>query len=242
MEKVELKRGDKGLQVKLVQEWLCLHGILVDVDGAFGPATKAAVRLFQSQHDTTQGLNGVVDEHLINILTKPLKKAVASIAPAANIGLTMVKVAQQHLLEHPREVGGQNRGPWVRLYMYGHDGKEFAWCAGFVCTVLKQAFEAHGQKPPFSKIYSCDALAQINSTRLVQPANGDEASRFGLRPGAIFLRRKTETDWTHTGIVTKFHGSHFETIEGNSNDEGSREGHELCARIRGYGNRDFIPV
>jgi hypothetical protein len=34
----------------------------------------------------------------------------------------------------------------------------------------------------------------------------------------------------------------FETIEGNTNDEGSREGYEVCHRVRGYGSKDFILV
>lgn len=249
MEKIEIKRGDKGKQVKLVQEWLCLHGILVDIDGdkqggGFGPATEAAVREFQNRHIRTK-VDGIVDEITMNALIRPLSDAmaqVAQVAPATNIGLTVCRTAQRHLAMHPREVGGQNMGPWVRAYMDGHEGKEFAWCAGFVCTILKQAFEAHGQKPPFPKTYGCDLLAQMNANQLVRPANGLEAHRFALRPGTIFLIRKTETDWTHTGFVTNFHDNYFNTIEGNSNDEGSREGHELCARTRGYARKDFIPV
>ena len=32
----------------------------------------------------------------------------------------------------------------------------------------------------------------------------------------------------------------FATIEGNTNDEGSREGYEVCRRVRGRGSKDFI--
>lgn len=246
MENINLKRGDRGKQVKLVQEWLCLHGILVDIDGdkhggGFGPATEAAVREFQNRLIHTK-VDGVVDEKTMNALLRPLNDAMAPVAPAANAGLTICRTAQRHLAMHPREVGGQNMGPWVRAYMDGHEGREFAWCAGFACTVLKQAFEAHGQKPPFPKTYSCDSLARMNGSRLVRPSNGIAARNAGLRPGAVFLIRRTETDWTHTGIVTNFHDNYFNTIEGNSNDEGSREGHELCARMRGYSRKDFIPV
>ena len=46
---------------------------------------------------------------------------------------------------NPREIGGQNMGPWVRLYMDGREGAEFPWCAGFVCFVLAQACEAMGR-------------------------------------------------------------------------------------------------
>lgn len=36
----------------------------------------------------------------------------------------------------------------------------------------------------------------------------------------------------HTGIVELVEGENIHTIEGNSNDEGSREGYEVCRRVR----------
>jgi len=44
----EYKRGDKGGKVRSIQEWLSLQGQSVSIDGAFGPATEAAVRKFQT--------------------------------------------------------------------------------------------------------------------------------------------------------------------------------------------------
>lgn len=238
---MNLKRGDRGLQVKLVQEWLVLHGILIDIDGTFGPASEAAVKQFQKEH-THLGVSGVVDEQTMSALVWPLERAKKIRATQADVGLTVVEVAYQHLREHPREVGGPNAGPWVRAYCQGKDGKEFAWCGGFVSTILEQAFAAHKQKPPFLHTLSCDTMANLNKTKLVRIEKDEAAQSKGLRPGAIFLIRKTSTDWVHTGICTHFHESYFETIEGNSNDEGSRDGHEVCARMRGYAKKDFIPI
>jgi hypothetical protein len=34
----------------------------------------------------------------------------------------------------------------------------------------------------------------------------------------------------------------FHTIEGNTNDEGSREGYEVRKRIRGHEDKDFILI
>jgi len=42
--------------------------------------------------------------------------------------------------------------------------------------------------------------------------------------------------------VTKFEDDAFETIEGNTNDEGSPNGYEVCRRIRGYRKKDFIRI
>jgi hypothetical protein len=36
----------------------------------------------------------------------------------------------------------------------------------------------------------------------------------------------------HTGIVERVVGTKIHTIEGNTNDEGSREGYEVCRRKR----------
>jgi peptidoglycan hydrolase-like protein with peptidoglycan-binding domain len=34
----------------------------------------------------------------------------------------------------------------------------------------------------------------------------------------------------------------FRTIEGNTNDDGVREGYEVCARTRNYKKRDFVAL
>ena len=44
-----LRRGSQGDQVKVVQKKIGFVG--TDVDGRFGPATEAAVRRFQRDHD-----------------------------------------------------------------------------------------------------------------------------------------------------------------------------------------------
>ena len=36
----------------------------------------------------------------------------------------------------------------------------------------------------------------------------------------------------HTGFVERIDGTSIHTIEGNTNDTGSREGYEVCRRIR----------
>ncbi|MGH7233483.1 MAG: peptidoglycan-binding domain-containing protein [Nitrospiraceae bacterium] len=43
-----ISRGSKRKDiVRLVQEWLNLHGSRISIDGEFGPATEAAVKEFQ---------------------------------------------------------------------------------------------------------------------------------------------------------------------------------------------------
>jgi hypothetical protein len=70
----------------------------------------------------------------------------------------VVAHAEQHLEQHPREVGGQNKGPWVRLYMQGNEGSDWPWYAGFVSIILKQASKSLNVAIPIQTSFSCDPL------------------------------------------------------------------------------------
>lgn len=67
-----------------------------------------------------------------------------------------------------------------------------------------------------------------------------DAPRGPIPPGSAFLVRRAASDWTHLGIVVSSGPDAFDSIEGNTNDDGSREGFEACARTRGYADKDFI--
>ncbi len=236
-----LKRGSRGKSVRVVQEWLSLHGLHVAIDGDFGPATEHAVRDFQRKKRLPRG--GVVNASTFAQLVWPMARAMRPIDPGRrSLGRLVVAYARRHLREHPREIGGQNRGPWVRLYMNGHEGSRWAWCAGFVSFVLKQACRAAGAPLPIRTSFSCDVLATSAKAKgLFLPESGIDDPRR-IPAGSIFLNRRTSTDWVHTGVVVRAGDEVFRTIEGNTNDEGSREGYEVCARVRGYRKKDFIEM
>jgi hypothetical protein len=120
--------------------------------------------------------------------------------------------------------------------MNGNEGEEWAWCAGFTCFCLKQACNTLKKPLPFKTTFSCDTLAAFAKQSSVF------VSITGAGPGSFFLVRRTDTDWTHTGIVTEVIGDVIKTIEGNTNDEGSREGFEVCARTRGIKKMDFVKI
>jgi hypothetical protein len=63
-----------------------------------------------------------------------------------------------------------------------------------------------------------------------------------VKPGYLFLIRRTATDWTHIGIVESLEGEAMLTIEGNTNDQGSREGFEVCRRRRALIDKDYLVV
>jgi len=233
----EYKQGDKGGKVIMVQEWLTLNKYAVAIDGDFGPATVSALRKFKASAGLTA--TGVADAATFEALTAPMRRALAPIpASGKTLNDLIVAYAQQHLAEHPLEVGGENCGPWVRLYT-GHEGKEWAWCAGFAGFILKQACDTFGVPLPLTLSLSCTELAHdaIKRGSLIM---GKPLAP--ILPGSLFLNRGAPGAWEHTGIVIAFHDDSIETIEGNTNDVGSREGYEVCRRVRGYNNKDFIKI
>lgn len=239
-------RGDgDGSAVQRVQEWLTLNRLAVVIDQKFGPATEYAVKRFQSYRELPK--TGTVDEATFAELTRPLYRALAppSVTPSA-FSARVVTTARQHRRERPREVGGANRGPWVRVYMDGRDGADRPWCAGFVSFMVRQAAWHAGVPEPIRASVSCDELSRNakNDGRFIagtQLTDGDE-SLDELPRGSFFVQRRTDNDWNHVGIVVAGMGRAMETIEGNTNDGGSREGHEVCRRIRGLDDKDFVTL
>lgn len=234
-------RGSRGVRVRIIQEWLTLHGHAVVADGDFGAATEEAVRRFQQRGGLRP--DGVVGKKTYAALVAPMTAALARLEPGRkSLGALVASYAQQHLRSRPREVGGENAGPWVRLYMNGNEGSDWAWCAGFACFVLKQACDTLGIPLPIRPSVSCDSLASSARERGRFVGENERAASADLGAGSLFLNRRTSTDWVHTGIVLAFREEVFETIEGNTNDAGSREGYEVCRRVRGYPAKDFVVI
>ncbi len=235
------KLGDNLPSARKVQEWLILHGFGVSVDGVYGPATQRAVREFQEKNSLPA--DGVVDSATFDALVAPLQRVLSPLPAAPTFGAMMVAYARQHLTEHPLEVGGQNRGPWVRLYMEGNEGEQWAWCAGFVSFIMRQAADTLQTSLPVTPTFSCDELAsRARKGGIFIPGADLTNPPSQLSPGSIFIHRTASAEWSHTGIVVESQPETFVTMEGNTNDEGSREGYEVCKRIRSYGNMDFIAI
>jgi hypothetical protein len=239
--------GSSGRFVRLIQEWLCLYGFHTRIDGQFGPATQASVRKFQAKNRISG--NGTVDELTYRALISPITRVCRMLNSTAESFSSLVLAAgRQHLRENPREIGGQNCGPWVRLYTSGKEGKDYPWCAGFVSTLLRQAGEIKRSESKLKSTLSCDNLvAQAKEADIFVNGRDVESGMFqetSLPAGTIFILRnpRNAKDWVHTGIVSAFHGEYVETIEGNTNDSGDREGYEVCKRSRTYSNMDFIVV
>ena len=235
------KKGSKGKKVRLIQKWLCFHGFHICIDGDFGPATDRAVRQFQGRESLE--VDGIVGRKTFARLILPMTDALRPIPrDEKSLGQRVVAYAEQHLKQYPREIGGQNKGPWVRLYMKGNEGPASPWCAGFVCFILKQACQSLSVPLPIKTSVSCDTLATSAKGKGIFLKGSKITNKGQITPGSFFLRRRTPKDWVHTGIFIRAEDEFFHTIEGNTNDDGSREGYEVCKRIRGYKNKDFILI
>jgi peptidoglycan hydrolase-like protein with peptidoglycan-binding domain len=234
-----LRRGASGLKVRLLQGWLTLQGFGVVVDDDFRAATEQAVKGFQQRRGLP--VTGEVDRPTWNALVRPMLAALTPLKPAPPSRL-FVAYARQHVRQSPREAGGDNRGPWVRLYTQGREGDDFPWCAGFATFVLRQACNTAGLlEMPVTQTLRCDEMATSAGTHFVQ--GGTSAAIARLRPGGFFLVRAApggHHKYSHCGIVAAPSAETMATIEGNTNDNGSSDGFEVLARTRDYTGKDFI--
>lgn len=128
-----------------------------------------------------------------------------------------IATSQLGLEEIPR---GSNWGEHCKKYL-NSVGINFpaSWCMAFVYWCCR---EAYGVNNPLFK--TGGVLAQWNKTpkdkRLAKPEIGSIfIMDFGKGLG-------------HTGFVYGIEGDSVLTIEGNTNDTGSREGYEVCKRKR----------
>ena len=229
--------------VMKIQSWLTLFniwnpdsGTATGIDGDFGPATERAVKNFQRFYGLQE--TAIVDQNLFDDLSRTLRDAFEKHLISHDLRSLVVETAENHLNNHPYELdiqGQSNSGPWVRSYMDGHDGDPWFWCMGFVQAILDQAASAINKnfRTLMPLTYSCDTVGTTGLEKGLLSRYQKIRSDFSLiKPGDIFLIQKSTFDWTHTGIITAVFGEVIETIEGNTNFQGSRNGVAVMKRTR----------
>ncbi|MCB6184304.1 CHAP domain-containing protein [Leeia sp. TBRC 13508] len=130
-----------------------------------------------------------------------------------------VAVSQLGVQEQPK---GSNWGPEVSGYLKSV-GINFAasWCAAFV-------YWSHDQAAKAMKI----ANTVPKTGGVLNMWNKSTANRVTVpQPGDVFIMDFGK-GLGHTGIVERVEGLNIHTIEGNTNDDGSREGYVVCRRVR----------
>ena len=122
----ELAAGARSPSVKRVQEWLTLNRHAVAIDGVYGSTTSEVVARYQGE--SSLPASGNTDAATFARLTAPMRGALQRLEHASpTLSAAILDYARSHLSQQPREVGGQNRGPWVRMYLDGRDGADRAW-------------------------------------------------------------------------------------------------------------------
>lgn len=131
-----------------------------------------------------------------------------------------------------REVGNSNTGIEVNGYLKSVGlPPGLPWCMAFVYWCYKQAATQLGV--PNFLIRTGGVMHQWNEQQPARRIVLDKVLKNPaiIKPGAIFIM-DYGSGKGHTGLVVRVYGGFVETIEGNTNDEGSREGFEVCYRTR----------
>lgn len=224
---------DKAI-VKAVQQQINKQGCgPVDVDGSFGPKTLAAVKLFQSRFPDQNGNPLTIDGKLGPLSWAALfGTGTVPITPQAQSQLLKkvmeTAVSQIGALEKPK---GSNWGHPVQDYL-ARTGINFpaAWCAAFVYWCFDEACIHLGRNNPVVK--TAGVLNHWSRTSGKKITTSEASANPSLvKPGHIFIL-STGGGLGHTGLVESVNGGFLVTIEGNTNEGGSREGIGVFRRDR----------
>jgi hypothetical protein len=131
-----------------------------------------------------------------------------------------IAVTQLGVEEAP---GHKNTGKDVEKYLKSVGlGAGYSWCMAFVHWSFADASDKMGRQNPMFK--TGGVLEQWRQRK-------DKFRALTPQPGDVFIMDYGK-GLGHTGIVEKVELDIIHTIEGNTNDDGSREGYEVCRRTR----------
>jgi hypothetical protein len=205
----------------------------LEADGVFGSETESAVKLFQTRRDLLA--DGVVGPltwaELFDDAPPPVIEA-----PNPLLAAALIKALSQEGVREDR--GRPNRGPQVDQYLarVGVDPATGSpWCAAFAYWCFDEAARQLGVSNPCVKtarVLSHWARAPL-ATRIPAEEAFDDPRL--IRPGALFIVDHG-SGRGHTGIVVKVLTGEIATIEGNTNQRGSREGDGVYQKTRSIGS------
>ena len=193
---------------------------------------------FQSHHSLE--MTGVVDDKTWKLLTSPMQRALfyprtVYTNERSRFSQMIVKIALSHLAENPRVIGGENVGPWVRLYTKGKEGG--TWGTSAISFILQAAGNLQVSSPiPY--LQSCDLIAgKAREFGLLfslpdRKGKNQKEEKAKIHSGDLFLVRKSEGTWSSVGIILQVGRDSFEAVEGNSV--------ELCKTVRSLEKKDFV--
>jgi len=205
----------------------------VPEDGVFDKShTLPAVKLFQARFTDVTSRPLVVDGK-IGTVTWGAMFGAATVASVTVAPSRLTKAAvdfagtQVGVIEHPL---GSNRGPEVDEYLraVGLDpaSDSFAWCVAFTHFCYLKAAQKIGIGNPHIKTAGVldhwnKAKTKPNVRRILH--DQAVADPTLITPGCLFII-DTGGGHGHSGMVLEVANGRLLTIEGNTNDQGSRNG------------------
>lgn len=260
----KLRKGSGGQAVEYAQAllnyalgWHPPLKPILGVDGDFGGGTEDGVSLFQYRFGLP--ITGKIDEADWRMLERfyptstqapfhdggPTQLFPANIYPLALVGMqlnepqkTLPSFARPYL--GARETGNNRMGTDERMREIfeaddlapGGETDGYAWCAAFVSLCVQKLVAAYPlhysgvtapREPSVSRFLNNWATHQKclifkPSSKVISPQAGDIV---------VYT-------FSHIGIVESLADRIATTIEGNTNDEGSREGYEVANRDRNF--------
>jgi hypothetical protein len=228
-----LRRGSRGAEVRRLQTLLNAPGQSLGVDGGFGHATEAAVRAFQRAHNLNP--DGVVGP--------ATWRALLGNSPAANPQYPAGP--QEQLAEIARPFIGATEAPGNRMgtdprmrQIFEADSLApggvtdgYPWCCAFVSLCTQRLIAGnpvyHGVRPPVTPSVSVFRTQWAPSRNCLIFAPSDAAHSPHKGDIVVFT-------FSHIGIVDVAGNGQVRTIEGNTNEAGSREGTTCRQKDRAF--------
>lgn len=126
-----------------------------------------------------------------------------------------------------REKTGKNDGPEVEMYLKSVGlGKGYAWCAAFTHWCLTEAgYDAKKMTAWSPSAYNKNNIVSSKGTIYKEPKPGDVFVLYYSN-----LKRIGHTGFFHR----KQNDNIYETVEGNTNQAGSREGDGVYRKFRSF--------
>lgn len=230
----KLGSGDASLVVQ-VQQALATRGYGPFTSGVYDAAMASIVMLFQSQHADADGhalvVDGEVGRHTWAALFGAVPVTPASAPSTLMLQALGIAGSQVGQMEEPP---GANRGPMVDEYLRATgvplnaaNPDSRAWCMAFVYWTFQAAAGALGRINPLPKTASVlghwQQAATVPGARLIKADQSFNDPTL-IKPGLIFIL-DFGGGLGHTGLVERvMPGGRLSTLEGNTNNDGSRKG------------------
>jgi len=233
--------NDNSVIVTLIQRRLVEVGFgpLTD-DGDFGSTTRNTVRDFQAENDDLNGIALDVDGEVGKLTwgalfaTDEIDAPVPDVSGFTSLAEAFVTICRsQDGVREDRPF--KNRGPRVDSYIRSTGLEPFAgnfpWCIAYIYWCGEKLCEQHKTTNPMPQTAGVHRMwkKRKGTARVIVKSN--EATSRTVRPGMVFFIDKGNGKG-HAGVVLSLDSDRIETIEGNTNSGGAREGTGVFVRRR----------